>query len=80
MPRQTQCRACTLGQRLSTLTFAVFAVLLALASSDPDETPLRQGLLMACAALTGIAVFRFGVARLLARVLQPRGQSHRSPR
>jgi hypothetical protein len=78
------CTLCQQGQRLSTLTFAIFAVLLALAAMDPDETALRRGALALCAGLSGLAVFRFAVAASLtralrlARRLQPRGQTRRN--
>lgn len=72
MSRPAPCRACSIGQRLSTLSFAVFAVLLSLAANDPAETPTRAVVLALCAALSGIAVFRFGIAALVARVLQVR--------
>jgi hypothetical protein len=65
------CRLCAAGQRISTLTFAIFAVALAVAALNPEETPLRQGGLALCAALSGLAVFRFPVARLAA-ALRPR--------
>lgn len=71
MPHQdAECRACTHGQRLSTLTFAVFAALLAGAALDPAETPLRQAVLGLCAGLAALAAVRHGVARLVARHLQ----------
>ena len=65
------CRVCAAGQRISTVVFAVFAVALAFAAMDPAETPLRQALLAGCAALSGVAVFRFPIARL-AGWLMPR--------
>ena len=58
------CLICQTGQRLSTLAFAVFAIGLFVASNDPEETPIRQSLMMLCAALSGLAVFRFPIARL----------------
>jgi hypothetical protein len=67
-----ECRSCAQGQRLSTLTFAVFAALLAGAALDPGETPARQAALGLCAALAGLAVFRHAIARAVARNLQRR--------
>jgi hypothetical protein len=58
------CRVCQTGQRLSDVTFAVFAIGLLAAASDPEETALRQILLTLCAGLSGLAVFRFPLARL----------------
>lgn len=71
------CTLCQQGQRLSTLTFAIFAVLLSLAAMDPAETDLRQSALAICAGLSWLAVFRFAIAGAvtrLARRLQPRRQ------
>lgn len=65
-----ECATCSAGQRLSTLTFAVFAALLAGGALDPDETTLRQGALGICAALSALAVFRHPVGALVARRLQ----------
>ena len=71
------CRICAAGQRLSTLAFAIFAAALALAAMDPDETALRRTLLAICARMSGLAVFRFPIARLAA-LLMPR-QAPRRP-
>lgn len=67
-----ECRACAHGQRLSTLTFAVFAALLAGAALDPAETSLRQALLGFCAGLAALAAIRHVIAGLVARQLQHR--------
>jgi hypothetical protein len=67
------CRLCQTGQRISTATFAFFAVALFMASAEPDQTALRQALLAACAVLSGVAVFRFPIARLLAGRRSGRG-------
>jgi len=75
---RTHCPACTTGQAISTFTFAVFAVLLALASADTDQGLGRRAALMVCAALSALAVVRFPVARLLARHLQPSGNARSS--
>jgi hypothetical protein len=61
------CRICETGQRISTLTFAVFALALAVAATDPAESILRQIALILCAGLSGLAVFRFQIARIVAR-------------
>lgn len=66
------CRICTAGQRISTMVFAIFALALFLAASDPDETPLRQGLMLFCAALSGLAVLRFPIAHLVGRLSRRR--------
>jgi len=62
---QQPCRICQTGQRLSTVAFGIFALGLAVVASDPAEGPLRQALLMTCAGLSGLAVFRFPIARLV---------------
>lgn len=59
------CRICQAGQRISTATFAFFAVALLMASFEPDQSVLRQGMLAVCAMLSGLAVFRFSIARLV---------------
>lgn len=64
------CRICQTGQRISTATFAFFALALLMASFEPDQSALRQGMLALCAVLSGLAVFRFAIAR--------RVQAHRS--
>jgi hypothetical protein len=56
------------------MAFAIFALALFFAASDPDETPLRQGLMLFCAALSGLAVLRFPIARLVNRLSRRRGQ------
>ena len=66
------CRICAAGQRISTVTFAIFAAGLALAAMDPTETLLRQTLLALCAGLSGLAVFRFPIARLVVWMTQRR--------
>lgn len=65
------CRLCQKGQRLATLTFALFAVLLGLAALDPADTLLRRSLFAVCAGLSALAVFRFVIAAIVARHLQP---------
>lgn len=59
------CRLCQSGQRLSTLTFAIFAAGLAAASLDPAQGAGRQAVLALCAGLSALAVFRFAIARLV---------------
>jgi hypothetical protein len=63
---------------MSTLSFAIFAAALAVAAMDPAETPLRQGLLAMCAGLSGLAVFRFPIARLARHITRTsaRNRSH----
>jgi hypothetical protein len=76
------CRLCAAGQRLSTLSFAIFAAALVMAAMDPDETPLRQAVLALCAALSGLAVFRFPIARLAGAMMTrpaPRRAATRTP-
>lgn len=72
---RTECRVCAAGQRLSTLAFAIFAAALTLAAMDPEETALRQAVLALCAGLSGLAVFRFPVARLVRRVTPGRAST-----
>lgn len=69
------CRVCAAGQRISTVVFAIFAAALALAAMDPAETALRQALLAVCATLSGLAVFRFPIARLTARLRHARAKA-----
>jgi hypothetical protein len=73
------CRICQTGQRISTATFAFFAVALFLASVEPDQSALRQALLAVCAVLSGVAVFRFPIARLVAGRLTSRGRGRAQP-
>ena len=62
---QQPCRICQTGQRISTVVFGVFACALSAAAADPDETPARQLILALCAAMSGLAVFRFPIARMV---------------
>ncbi len=73
---QKPCRICQTGQRISTASFAFFAVGLLMAAMDPAETPLRQAVLSLCAVLSGLAAARFPIARLVAwrRSLRTKGQ------
>ncbi len=77
---QPPCRICQTGQRISTATFAFFAVALMMAAADPDQTALKQTLMAACAFLSGVAVFRFPIARLVgSRMSRRRGAAaHRT--
>lgn len=63
------CRVCTMGQRLSTLGFAIFAVALLVARLDPMLSPLQRTGLAICALLCAIAVFRNPISWVAARVL-----------
>lgn len=72
------CRLCQQGRRITTLTFALFAVLLSLAALDPEKTLLYRSLMYVCAGLSGIAVFRFAIASVVARHLQHTGRTPRS--
>ena len=64
------CRLCQNGQRISTLTFAIFAVLLSMAAMDPGETAGRSLLFAVCAMLSGLAVIRFQLAAMAGRVVR----------
>lgn len=70
------CRVCTIGQRLSTLGFAIFAVALMAARLDPTLGPLQRTGLAVCALLCALAVFRNPISWVAARVMP----GHAAPR
>jgi len=74
---QPPCRICSAGQRISTVVFAAFAIALALAAMDPNETPLTQAVLWGCAGLSGLAVLRFPIARLVERLMAKTARARR---
>ncbi|MGZ3217071.1 hypothetical protein [Paracoccus sp. T5] len=63
------CRVCTMGQRLSTLGFAIFAVALMVARLDPMLSHLQRTGLAVCALLCAIAVFRNPISWVAGRVM-----------
>lgn len=79
MPRHDDppCRACQIGQRLSTLAFAIFAVALTLARLDPVLSDWQRHGLTLCAALCALAALRNPLAWLAERLLSPRRGSGR---
>ncbi|MGP9805039.1 hypothetical protein [Paracoccus sp. NSM] len=79
MPRHDDppCRACQIGQRLSTLAFAIFAVALMLARLDPALSDWQRHGLTICAALCALAVIRNPLAWLAERLFSPRRRSGR---
>lgn len=79
MPRHDDppCRACQIGQRLSTLAFAIFAVALMLARLDPALSDWQRHGLTLCAALCALAVIRNPLAWLAERLFSPRGSRGR---
>jgi hypothetical protein len=70
--RSQPCLSCGASQRLSTLTFAIFAALLAGGALDPAVAGPRQAALGLCALLATVAVFRHPLGRIVARMLQHR--------
>nr|WP_111299269.1 hypothetical protein [Paracoccus saliphilus] len=72
------CRVCTMGQRLSTLGFAIFAVALMVARLDPTLGPLQRTGLAVCALLCAVAVFRNPISWLAGRVMPSHAPTRKS--
>ncbi len=65
MPRKsTDCPRCRQARRLASFCFAVFALALVLSASAPGVDPARQGALLLCGLLAGLALFRHPLARM----------------
>ncbi|MCH8467574.1 MAG: hypothetical protein LAT78_13535 [Roseinatronobacter sp.] len=61
----TECQHCQQARRLASFLFAGFALALMLSASDPAQDPLRQGALLLCGAMAGVALLRYPIARAM---------------
>jgi len=76
MPRfATDCPRCKQARRLASFCFAAFALAFIVSAMDDTLDPARQGIVLLCAMMAGLAILRHPIARVVQRLM---GKGHRT--